>query len=212
MEVLKADWATASEWLNSACLNKTLPVLGVTKKGKDDLSGSLNQKVTVSPLYTNTCYNNKFVIMTISYMPYLTLWDKILQNLACLEGDSHKKNSNLTEFRPFSQQILWRNKHKSHIVVVFTSFMHETKDFRVYLGSSKVKLKKISQNFVKSPLKFSLISQILVHSIWHVCSANVTKPSLKRQQLMRNYARTLHLKFQATYVWIFIRIASLRQF
>ena len=28
--------------------------------------------------------------------------------------------------------------------------------------------KKISQNFVKS-LKFCLISQILVHSLWHVC-------------------------------------------
>ena len=27
--------------------------------------------------------------------------------------------------------------------------------------------KKISQNFVKSPLKFCLISQILVHSFWH---------------------------------------------
>ena len=29
--------------------------------------------------------------------------------------------------------------------------------------------KKISQNFVKSPLKFCLISQILVHNLWHVC-------------------------------------------
>ena len=30
-------------------------------------------------------------------------------------------------------------------------------------------IKKILQNFVKSPLKFCLISQILVHSLWHVC-------------------------------------------
>ena len=30
--------------------------------------------------------------------------------------------------------------------------------------------KKISQNFVKFPLKFCLISQILVHSLWHVCT------------------------------------------
>ena len=29
--------------------------------------------------------------------------------------------------------------------------------------------KKISQNFVKSPLKFCIISQILVYSLWHVC-------------------------------------------
>ena len=28
---------------------------------------------------------------------------------------------------------------------------------------------KISQNFIKSPLKFCLISQISVHSLWHVC-------------------------------------------
>ena len=31
------------------------------------------------------------------YMPYLTLWDKISQNLTHMEGNSHKK-SNLTEF------------------------------------------------------------------------------------------------------------------
>ena len=35
------------------------------------------------------------------------------------------KNSNLTEFQTILQQILWRNKHKSHTVVVFTSFSHE---------------------------------------------------------------------------------------
>ena len=34
-----------------------------------------------------------------------------------------------------------------------------------------MKFKKISQNFVKSPLKFCLISQILVHSLWHVCKS-----------------------------------------
>ena len=30
--------------------------------------------------------------------------------------------------------------------------------------------KKISQNFVKSHLKFCLNLQILVHNLWHVCS------------------------------------------
>ena len=29
--------------------------------------------------------------------------------------------------------------------------------------------KKISQNFVKSPLNLCRISQVLVHSLWHVC-------------------------------------------
>ena len=33
--------------------------------------------------------------------------------------------------------------------------------------------KKISQNFVESPLKFCLISQFSVHSLWHVCIDNV---------------------------------------
>ena len=56
--------------------------------------------------------------------------------------------------------------------MVFTSF-HESKDFRLNLGSSKVMFKKISQNFVKSPLKFCLISQILVCSLWHVFCTHV---------------------------------------
>ena len=102
-------------------------------------------------------------------MPYLTLWDKISQNLAFLEGNSHKKFKSHRIFRPFYNTFLWRNKHKSHTVVVFTSFLNENKDFRLYWGNSKVMFKKISQNFVKSPLKFCLISQILVHSLWHVC-------------------------------------------
>ena len=29
---------------------------------------------------------------------------------------------------------------------------------------------KISQSFIKSPLKFCFISQISVHSLWHVCN------------------------------------------
>ena len=33
--------------------------------------------------------------------------------------------------------------------------------------------KKISLMFVKSPLNFCLISQILVHSLWHVCLNSV---------------------------------------
>ena len=40
-------------------------------------------------------------------------------------------------------------------------------------GGSKVMFKKISQNFVRSPLKFCLISQILVHSSWHVATKKI---------------------------------------
>ena len=32
---------------------------------------------------------------------------------------------------------------------------------------------KISQNFIKSPLKFWFISQISVHGLWHVCMIRV---------------------------------------
>ena len=45
----------------------------------------------------------------------------------------------------------------------------EFKEFRLYWGSSKEMFKTSSQNFVKSPLKFCLISQILFHNLWHVC-------------------------------------------
>ena len=35
------------------------------------------------------------------YKPYLTLWDKISQNFADLEGNSHKKFKSHRIFRPF---------------------------------------------------------------------------------------------------------------
>ena len=39
-------------------------------------------------------------------MPYLTLWDKISQNLAHLEGKSHKKNQNSQNVQTILQLIL----------------------------------------------------------------------------------------------------------
>ena len=89
-------------------------------------------------------------------MPYLTLWDKISQNLAYLEGNSHEK------FK--SHRILWSKRHTSHTVVVFTSFLHEKERRQTILEQVQVMFKKISQNFVKSPLKFCLFLQILVHA------------------------------------------------
>ena len=66
-------------------------------------------------------------------------------------------------FRPFYDRFS-EVINKSHIVIIFISFLHEKKkkDDRLYWGSSKVMFKKISQKFVKSPFKFCLISQILV--------------------------------------------------
>ena len=90
-------------------------------------------------------------------MPYLTLWDKISQNLAHLEANSHKIFQISKNFQPIFQQILWRNKHKS--VVFITSFLQLNKSFWLILGSSKVIFVKFSQNYIKSPLKICLISQ-----------------------------------------------------
>ena len=41
---------------------------------------------------------------------------------------------------------------------------------------------------------------------------DVTKHSLKRCQLRRNYARILHENFKQHMFWIFVRIASVRRF
>ena len=41
---------------------------------------------------------------------------------------------------------------------------------------------------------------------------NVTQHSLKKRRLMRNYAKTLHDIFKQHMFWIFVRIASERQF
>ena len=64
----------------------------------------------------------QYPFIRCTYLPYLTLWDKISQNLAHLEGNSHKISQN---FQTILQQILWRIKHKSHTFVAFTSFSHE---------------------------------------------------------------------------------------
>ena len=103
------------------------------------------------------------------YMPYLTLWDKISQNLAHLEGNSHKKIKFHRIFRPFCNRF-YEEINIQHTLLWFShaSYMKE-KDIRLYWGSAKVMFKKISQNFVKSPLKFGLISQIFVKSLWHIC-------------------------------------------
>ena len=71
------------------------------------------------------------------------------------------------------QHILWRSKHTSHFVVFITNSIHYDKGFWLFWGSFEVILVKISQNFIKSHLKICLISQISVHSLWHVCRSKV---------------------------------------
>ena len=101
------------------------------------------------------------------HMPYLTLWDKISQNLAYMEANSQKIFKISQKFQTILQHILLRNKHKSHFVVFITSLPHLNKGFWLFWRSSKVILVKISQNFIKSHLKIGLNSQISVHSLWH---------------------------------------------
>ena len=52
-------------------------------------------------------------------MPYLTLWDKISQNLAHVEAISYKIFQISQNFQTILQHILWRNKHKSRFVVFY---------------------------------------------------------------------------------------------
>ena len=117
-----------------------------------------------------------FLHMT-PYMPYLTLWDKKSQNLAHLEAISRKIFQISHNFQTNLQHILRRNKHKSHFVVVITSFLHLNTGFWLFWGSSKMIFVKISQNFIECPLKICLISQISVHSLWHVCDTHCDKLS-----------------------------------
>ena len=66
---------------------------------------------------------------------------------------------------------------------------------RLYLGRSKVMFKKISQNFVKSPLKFSLISWILVHSSWHVWYGKVTNTEIKWLVISKSVTIIIFVEF-----------------
>ena len=82
----------------------------------------------------------------LTYMPYLTLWDKISLNLAHLKVNSHKIFSISQNFQTILQHVLWRNKHKSHFVVFIASLLHFNKGFWLFWGI----FIKISQNFIKS--------------------------------------------------------------
>ena len=46
---------------------------------------------------------------------------------------------------------------------------------------------KISQNFIKSHLKICLVSQISVHSLWHVCRGGHNYSSLKVDSFWRSW-------------------------
>ena len=89
-------------------------------------------------------------------MPYLTLWDKIAQNLAHLEANSHKIFQSLRIFRP-SYNILYKEININHTFLCLLQASYVwIKALYYFLGRSKMIFVKISQNFIKSPLNIAL--------------------------------------------------------
>ena len=114
-------------------------------------------------LVDRTC-NSGWPLRT--HMPYLTVWDKSHRIWPIWKAILIKKFRSHRIFNPFYEEI-----SINHTQFWFSQASDmKKKDFRPYWRSSKVMFKKISQNFVEFPLKFCLISQILVHSLWHVCT------------------------------------------
>ena len=119
-----------------------------------------------------------------AYMPYLTLWDKILQNLAHLEANSHKIFQISQYFQTILQHILWRNKYKSHFVVFITSVLHLSKGFWLFWESSSDFCKNLTK-FYQISLKNLLLSHkfqstaygMYGNGTWYKMSRNMTKPT-----------------------------------
>ena len=118
------------------------------------------------------------------YMPYLTLWDEISQNLAHLEANSHKNFQICTEFSDHLTTHLMKKINLHHTLL----FSSQASYIWQFWGSFKVIFVKISQNFIKSSLRICLTSQISIHSLWHVWSA---KSIL-----------TLRVHLQCYYLWL----------
>ena len=81
------------------------------------------------------------------------------------------------------QESLCKSKHKSHCIVSIRSLLKLNKGFKIPLGSLKANFVQVSQNFIRSHLKFCLISQISVHSLWHVCVFSILPLKSLRDQL-----------------------------
>ena len=75
----------------------------------------------------------------------------------------------------------------------------------------KTSISKHFWNILQSTLFIPALDTTTKFVIMTICM-NVTKASLKRWQLMRIYAKTLHKIFKQQMFWLFVRIASERQF
>ena len=89
-------------------------------------------------------------------------------NLALLKADSHKIFKSHRIFRP-SKNTFYKEILINQPLLCLSQVSYiKIKAFLVILGEFQSFFVKISKNFIKSPLKFWFISQISVHSLWHV--------------------------------------------
>ena len=70
-------------------------------------------------------------------MPYLTLWEKILQNLAHLEANSHKIFQIPENCQTILQHILWRININPHFVTLVLYLYLLNKGFWLFWGAPK---------------------------------------------------------------------------
>ena len=133
------------------------------------------------------------------HMSYLTLWDKISQNLAHLEASSHKIFKSHWIFRPsyntFYEEI---NIHHT-LLCLLQAFYIIIKGFWLFWGSFKVIFVKISQNFIKSHLKHCLISQISATQLMACMNPRIFGPRNAKTCLMRTSKVQINLRIRA--VW-----------
>ena len=72
------------------------------------------------------------------------------------------------------------------------SLLKLNKGFKIPLGSLKANYVQVSQNFIKSHLKFCQISQIAVRSLWHVCKTREIRANeCLSQRQVRRYNRDI---------------------
>ena len=98
--------------------------------------------------------------------------DKISQNFAHLEANSHKKFKSHRIFRP-SYTTFYEEMNINHTLLYLSQASYILIKAFNYSGGAPVIFVKISQNFIKSPLKICLISQISVRSLRHVWNTEI---------------------------------------
>ena len=113
--------------------------------------------------------------MSYAYMPYLTLWDEISQNLAHQVAKSCKVFTNLTKFSDYLTTHFYEEINISvhHTLLFITSFIHWNKGFWLFQGSFSDFCKNLTE-FYQIYLENCLVSQISVHSLRNTVFKNIS--------------------------------------